>query len=60
MIKKHLCNYCKFIVGKSLQCQIETDFRPVPQSLVGQPPNMVSSLSNRLLIHVGKKNVLDL
>lgn len=57
LMEKHLFNYCKFTAGKSLQCLIETDFRPIPQSLVGRPPNMVSSLSNRLLIHVGKKKV---
>lgn len=38
LIKKHLFNNSKFIAGKSRQCQIETDFRPVSQSLVGRPP----------------------
>lgn len=57
LIKKHLFKHSKFIAGKSQQCQIETDFRPVSQSLVGRPPNMVSGLHSRLLIHLGKKRL---
>ncbi len=58
LIKKHLFIHSKFIAGKSQQCQIETDFRPVLQTLVGQPPNSVSSLHSRLLIHFGEKKHL--